>query len=97
MRAIILFGVSLVTFPDLVRAILPPASFVVLTTLEGQIISPAILSTRLPLSPLTIFISLVFWIWLWGPIGALLAVPLAIIGRVIVSHVFPEEDSVLPD
>ena len=94
---VILFGVSLVTFPDLVRAILPPASFVVLTTLEGQIISPAILSTRLPLSPLTIFISLVFWIWLWGPIGALLAVPLAIIGRVIVSHVFPEEDSVLPD
>jgi len=93
---IILFGVSLVTFPDLVRAMLPAASFVVLTTLEGQIISPAILGTRLPLSPLTIFISLVFWIWLWGPIGALLAVPLAIIGRVIVSHVFPAEDSVLP-
>jgi predicted PurR-regulated permease PerM len=93
----ILFGVSLVTFPDLPHALLPPASFFVLTTLEGQIISPAILGTRLPLSALAIFISLAFWIWLWGPIGALLAVPLAIIARVIVGHVFPSGEPPLPD
>ncbi len=93
---LILFGVSLVTFPDLLHALLPPVSFVMLTTLEGQIISPTILGTQLPLSPLTIFISLVFWIWLWGPIGALLAVPLAIIARVIFREVFPDEEPQLP-
>lgn len=93
---IILFGVGLVTFPDLLHALLPPASFVVLTTIEGQIISPTVLGSRLPLSPLAIFLSLVFWAWLWGPIGALLAVPLAIIGRVIFHHVFPPDEPVLP-
>jgi predicted PurR-regulated permease PerM len=94
---VILFGIGLVTFPDLIHALLPPVSFVVLTTIEGQIISPTVLGTRLPLSALAIFLSLVFWAWLWGPIGALLAVPLAIIGRVIFSHVFPPEEPNLPD
>ncbi len=93
---IILFGVGLVTFPDLLHAVLPPASFVVLTTIEGQIISPTVLGSRLPLSPLAIFLSLVFWAWLWGPIGALLAVPLAIIGRIIFHHVFPPDEPALP-
>ncbi len=93
---IILLGVSLVTFPDLIHALLPPACFVALTTIEGQIISPAILGSRLPVSPLAIFLSLVFWAWLWGPIGALLAVPLSIIGRVIYNHVFPSEEVNLP-
>ena len=86
---VILLGVGLVTFPDLIHALLPPVSFVVLTTIEGQIISPTVLGSRLPLSALAIFLSLVFWAWLWGPIGALLAVPLAIIGRVIFNHVLP--------
>ncbi|MGH6789769.1 MAG: AI-2E family transporter [Pseudolabrys sp.] len=94
---VILLGVGLVTFPDLIHALLPPASFVVLTTIEGQIISPTVLGSRLPLSALAIFLSLVFWAWLWGPIGALLAVPLAIIGRVIFNHVFPSEEPNLPE
>jgi len=94
---VILLGVGLVTFPDLIHALLPPVSFVALTTIEGQIISPTVLGTRLPLSALAIFLSLVFWAWLWGPIGALLAVPLAIIGRVIFNHVFPSEEPNLPD
>ena len=93
---IILLGVGLVTFPDLLHALLPPASFVVLTTIEGQIISPTVLGSRLPLSPIAIFLALVFWAWLWGPIGALLAVPLSIIGRVIFHHVFPPDARVLP-
>jgi len=93
---IILLGVGLVTFPDLLHAVLPPASFVVLTTIEGQIISPTVLGSRLPLSPIAIFLALVFWAWLWGPIGALLAVPLSIIGRVVFHHVFPPDARVLP-
>jgi predicted PurR-regulated permease PerM len=89
---VILLGVGLVSFPSLGHAILAPACFVALTTVEGQIVSPTILGARLPLSPFAIFLSLVFWAWLWGPIGAFLAVPLAIIGRVIAKHVFPAEE-----
>jgi predicted PurR-regulated permease PerM len=93
----ILFGVGLVSFPGLGYALVPPACFVVLTTLEGQIITPAILGSRLPLRPLAIFLSLAFWAWLWGPIGAFLAVPLAIIARVIVKHLFQSKEPSLPE
>jgi len=95
---VILLGVGLVSFPSLGHALLAPACFIGLTTIEGQIVSPTILGARLPLSPFAIFLSLVFWAWLWGPIGAFLAVPLAIVGRVIVKHVFPaQEEPDLPE
>lgn len=93
----ILFGVGLVSFPSLGYALVPPACFVVLATLEGQVITPAILGRRLPLRPLAIFLSLAFWAWLWGPIGAFLAVPLAIIARVIVKHIFQSKVPSLPE
>jgi predicted PurR-regulated permease PerM len=93
---IILFGVGLVTFDTLGYALLPPAAFVTLTTIEGNIITPTILGHRLTLNPLVVFIAIVFWAWLWGPIGAFLAVPLAIVGLVIVNHLVPSEDPKLP-
>jgi predicted PurR-regulated permease PerM len=94
--AITLFVVGLVTFPTLGYALLPPASFVALTTIEGQIITPTILGHRLTLNPLAVFLAIAFWAWLWGPMGAFLGVPLLIVGMVIVSHVFPSEESKLP-
>jgi predicted PurR-regulated permease PerM len=94
--AIILFVVGVVTFPTLTYALLPPACFVGLTTVEGQIITPTILGHRLTLDPLAVFLAIAFWAWLWGPMGAFLGVPLLIVGMVIVSHVFHSEDSKLP-
>jgi predicted PurR-regulated permease PerM len=94
--AITLFVVGLVTFPSLSYALLPPACFVGLTTIEGQFITPTILGHRLTLDPLAVFLSIAFWAWLWGPMGAFLGVPLLIVGMVIVSHLFPSEDAKLP-
>jgi predicted PurR-regulated permease PerM len=39
---------------------------------------------------------LVFWTWLWGPVGAFLAVPLLIVAQVVFGHLFPEDDPELP-
>lgn len=91
-----LLAVGLVTFPTLGYALLPPACFLGLTTLEGQIITPMVLGRRLTLNPLAVFLSIAFWAWLWGPMGAFLAVPVLIVTMVIVGHVFPPEDSKLP-
>jgi predicted PurR-regulated permease PerM len=94
--AIVLFGVGLVTFPSLVHAILPTLAFVALTMLEGHFITPAILGRRLTLPPLFIFLSLVFWTWMWGPIGTFLAVPFSIIAIAIYNHLRPENGNKFP-
>lgn len=87
-----LFLVGLVTFPTLTLALAAPLLFVVFATLEGHFITPALIGQRLTLNPLTVFISLVFWSWLWGPVGAFLAVPLLIMGLVAVTHLFPDDE-----
>jgi len=91
-----LFMVGLVTFPTLTHALLAPLLFLALATLEGHFVTPAIMGHRLTLNPLTVFLSLVFWTWLWGPVGAFLAVPLLIMALVMVDHLFPEDEPDLP-
>lgn len=92
-----MFGVGLVTFPSLGHALIAPAGLLGLCTLEGHFITPAIVGRRITLNPLLVLLSLAFWTWMWGPIGAFLAAPLAIVGLVVFSHLFPHEDVKLPD
>lgn len=94
---VILLGVGLVTFPTLGVALVPPAAFVAVATIEGQFITPTVLGHRLTLNPLMVLLALAFWAWLWGPIGAFLAVPLTIVGLVTLQHLFPPDESKLPD
>ena len=92
-----LFGVGLVTFPSFGQSLVAPLAFVALTTAEGHFITPTIVGRRLTLNPLMILIALALWTWLWGPIGALLAAPLSIVGLVVFNHLFPTSDARLPD
>jgi predicted PurR-regulated permease PerM len=93
---VILLGVGLVTFPSLGYALVPAAAFVALATVEGQFITPAVLGHHLTLNPLAVLLAIAFWAWLWGPIGAFLAVPLTIVILVTVTHLFPPDESKLP-
>lgn len=68
--------VGLVSYDDLWTALLPPAAYMVITVLEGQLITPSIVGQRLKLSPILVFVAVVFWTWIWGVGGALLAAPL---------------------
>jgi len=94
--AIILLTVGLVTFPSFGQALIAPAGLILLTTLEGHLITPAVVGRRLTLNPLAVFLAIAFWGWLWGPMGAFLAVPLLIVALVVVDHVFPSSDGKLP-
>jgi len=91
-----LFMVGLVAFPTLSHALIAPLLFLALATLEGHFITPSIMGHRLTLNPLTVFLSLVFWTWLWGPVGAFLAVPLLMVGLVVIDHLFPSDEPELP-
>ena len=92
---VVLFGVGLVSFESVARALIVPVFVVALCTLEGHFITPTIIGRRLTLNPLVVFLGLAFWSWLWGPIGAFFAVPLTIAFLVVYHHVFAEE-SALP-
>jgi predicted PurR-regulated permease PerM len=92
-----LFFVGLVTFPALAHALAAPLLYAAFAMLEGHFITPSIVGRRLTLNPLTVFLSLVFWTWLWGPVGAFLAVPLLIMGLVAVGHLFPNDEPALPE
>jgi predicted PurR-regulated permease PerM len=93
---LVLFAVGLVTFPSLGYALIPPAAFVALATVEGQFITPAVLGRHLTLNPLAVIVALGFWSWLWGPIGTFLAIPLTMIGLVTLRHLFPPDEEKLP-
>jgi predicted PurR-regulated permease PerM len=92
-----MFLVGLVAFATLGHALLPPLLYLAMGILEGHFITPGIMGRQLTLHPLTVFLSLVFWTWLWGPIGAFLAVPLLIIGVVAVEQIFARNEPSLPD
>jgi predicted PurR-regulated permease PerM len=92
----VLLAVGLVTFQTLTQALVAPVLYFAFTTLEGHFITPSIMGRRLELNPLTVFLSLIFWTWLWGPIGGFLAVPLLIVALVAIRHLFPQEEQVLP-
>lgn len=92
-----MFLVGLVTFNSFAHAVIAPLLYIGMAIAEGQFIMPGMVGRRLTLNPLTVFLSMVFWAWLWGPIGAFLAVPLLIIGQVAVAHLFPRNDPELPD
>ena len=92
-----LFGVGLVTFSSLSHAFIAPLGLIAVTTMEGHLVTPTIVGRRLTLNPLLVFLALAFWTWMWGPFGALLAVPLSIIGLVVFNHLVPAEEVKLPD
>jgi predicted PurR-regulated permease PerM len=74
----ILLLVGVVTFSDLGQALIPPAVFLLLTSVEGQIVTPMALGRRLLINPLVIFVATLWWFALWGPVGALFTVPFLI-------------------
>jgi predicted PurR-regulated permease PerM len=74
----LLAGVGLLTFDTLGQGLLPPAWYLLLHLLEANLITPVLLGRRFTLNPVVIFVSLLFWMWLWGVPGALLSVPILV-------------------
>jgi predicted PurR-regulated permease PerM len=75
---LLLATVGFLIFDTLWQAILPAAWYLLLHLLEANLITPVLLGRRFTLNPVIIFVSLIFWIWLWGVPGALLSVPILV-------------------
>jgi predicted PurR-regulated permease PerM len=88
--------VGLMVCPTLQQAALAPLLYLAIVTLEGQFITPALMGHRLELNPFAVFLAIAFCTWLWGPVGAFLAVPLLMVLAVSFGHALSEEKPGLP-
>lgn len=85
---VVLVGlVALVSFDAIGAALLAPLIYLACTTVEGQLVTPLVIGRRLEMNPVVIFLAIAFWGWLWGIVGALIAVPLLVILKVFADHV----------
>ena len=94
---IVLLVVGVISEPYLAAGLAPALVFVLIAFLEGHFVTPAIIGRQLELNALAVFLSLAFWAWLWGPIGAFLSSPLLIVALTIKEHLWPEHDGAVPE
>jgi predicted PurR-regulated permease PerM len=85
--AIAAFVAAFVQFETLGQAGLVSAASLVITTLEGMILTPLLVSRLAQMNAVAVFLGLLFWGWLWGVAGMLLAVPLLMAVKSIADRV----------
>jgi len=83
----ILTVVAFLTFDDVGDVLLVPLVYFTLETIEGQFITPILTGRSLTLNPVMIFLSMLLWGWIWGVIGALMAVPILMTFKIFCDHI----------
>lgn len=86
---VILLIVGFGTAPTFEAALMPAAVYLVINFIEGQFLSPHVVGRFMTINPFTVFLSLVFFLWVWGPIGGFVAVPAFLIAASVLQHVLP--------
>ena len=84
--AVALMLTGIIAF-DGAYSFLPAALYLTMNATEGQFITPALVGKSMSVNPLLVFLSLVFWLWLWGPLGGFVAIPVLIWTLVIIKTV----------
>lgn len=90
LMAAIIFSAGLISFDTVSPAVVASLVYIALNALEGQFVTPSVIGRRMMLNPLMVFAGLTFWLWLWGAIGAFLAVPILLVGRTVIYHLLPQ-------
>lgn len=86
---VVLFGVGLGTQPSVLWAVVPVIVYAAINMTADQIVFPQLVGRALTLNPFVIFVSIAFWLWIWGPMGGFVAVPSLLIVQSIIMHIFP--------
>jgi predicted PurR-regulated permease PerM len=86
---ILLSLASILTFDNLAQAFVAPAVYLVLMTVCWQGVVPFVVGRRMTLSPVAVFIAIIVLGWMWGVIGALVAVPVLASLKIICERIGP--------
>jgi len=79
--------VALVVMPGLFWPGMVALTYLGLTSLEGQIITPYFVSRRLQMNTVVVFLAVALWAWLWSVLGMVIAVPVLVVLRVMADHI----------
>jgi len=77
---------SVIKFGTLLHMILVAGGYIAVNIIVGNIIEPRWMGRSLGLSTLVVILSLLFWGWAWGPLGALLSVPLTVGVKILLEN-----------
>jgi predicted PurR-regulated permease PerM len=89
---VVLLVVGVVAEPTFAWGLLPAAGFLLVITVEGQFLTPMIIGRHLELNALGVLLSLAFWTWLWGPMGAFLSSPILMVALILRERLYVDED-----
>lgn len=85
----VVFVAAVLAFDSLAYAAVIPAVYFLLTAIEGNFVTPTLIGRSMSLNPIMVFLSLLFWGWIWGVGGAFLAVPLLAIFKIVADQIEP--------
>lgn len=81
------FVVAMIVMPGIFWPAMVAASYLALTSLEGQLITPYFVSRRLQMNTVVVFLAVALWAWLWSVLGMVIAVPVLVVLRVLAEHI----------
>src|SRR5204862_82870 len=88
-----MIGVTILVFAGLLSietlwlAFVTAGVYVLIHVVEGETITPMLLAKRFTINPVLVILSLVFWYWMWGILGAILAVPMLAVTKIVCDRI----------
>jgi predicted PurR-regulated permease PerM len=79
--------IAFATFENVGHMLAVPGSYLVITTLQNNVVSPLLYGQHLKLNPVAVLVGVLLWWFLWGIAGAFLAVPIIATVKIIADHV----------
>lgn len=88
MLTLVILAVAAITvFDNIGQALLIPGAFLLLNILESNVVTPTLMGRQFPLNTVALFIGVMFWGYLWGIAGAILAVPMMVTLKILCDHI----------
>jgi predicted PurR-regulated permease PerM len=78
---------GLATIDPLWAAFLPAALYLLIHVIEGETVTPMLLAARFTVNPVLVILGVIFWYWMWGVPGAILATPLLAVVKIICDRI----------
>jgi predicted PurR-regulated permease PerM len=87
---VVIFALAgLLALDPLWLALLPAGLYLVVHLIEGETVTPMLLARHFTLNPVLVILSVIIWYWMWGVMGAILAVPILAIAKIVCDRIKP--------